>query len=137
MDSHMFISCLVKVRDRGRGLYASWRTRLGEEGDIPDTFHLYTIVPFSQVTVDDLMWALVAAAMNPLMSHLALHVFFHGCTDIKVRVPRLLQELEANGFSPDFHCHYDQESGNTEAMLIMSLFSEDEDTSVREYLTQN
>lgn len=125
MDAHTFGSHISEVRDRELSLRESWFTRFGDEGNQAGYFQLWTVVTLDNLTADDLMWALVAAALDPLVTHLILYVFPAVCRNPKNKIDALIAELTGQGFSPfDFDWHLQESDGDQ--ILIFSVFSEEE-----------
>lgn len=113
------------VRDRGLSLKDSWITRFGYEEVRPDWFELWTVVPLEDLTADDLMWALIAAALDPEVAHLVLFVFPGSCSDPVYKIETLLEELSCYGFSP-YDIDWALEESDGDHVLFLSVFSETE-----------
>lgn len=125
MDAHTFGSHISEIRDGELSLQDSWFTRHGHDGAQPDFFHLWTLVPFEKLTVDDLIWALVAAALNPIVSHLVLYVFPASSSDPKGKIDELVAQLTQQHFCPfDFDWRFNEADGDQ--ILVFSVFSEKE-----------
>lgn len=125
MDLHTFASHISEVRDRGLSLKDSWFARFGYAGAYPDWFELWTIVPLERLTADDLIWALIAAALDPEVAHLVLIVFPGSCPDPVYKIETLIEELSGYGFSP-YNLDWMLEESNGDHALFLSVFSETE-----------
>lgn len=136
MDVHSFASYYSSIRDHGLTLKQSWCTRFGDEGNCPEHFELWTLVPLEHLTADDILWALVAAALDRTASHLVLYVFTGSCTDPEAKVCELEQELRSQGFLPyGLDWQFDDETG--EKALLFSVFSEDEAYRIQDLYFRN
>ncbi len=122
---HTLASHIAHVRDRKMSLCESWFTRFRDSEDTPDWFELWTIVPLTELTADDIIWALIAAAMDPEAAHLILAVFPGNCANPVHKIEELVNELTIYGFCPyDLDWSFEESAG--EFLLRFSVFSEKE-----------
>jgi len=111
----------------------SWNQRYGsddEDGYCEEQFfELWTLKPLRELTLEDVLWCLVAAASNPFATHLRLYVFIgtqNAYRSARKRYLALMQELEKQfGFSPS-EDGSDFLSSDGDFSILISLFTEDE-----------
>ncbi len=125
MDVQSFPTYFARLRDRNRSVIESWVTRMGLYEEDTVSLEVSSIVPLEELTVDDVLYALVAAAVFTEISHLTLYVFPSTCPDPDSVITRLEKELRRLHFLPyAFDWKFDDETGDK--ALVMSVFSEDE-----------
>lgn len=140
MSAERFTSFLPHLRDRGMPLLDSWCIRYYAEDNAEpkqDLFELWSTKPLYELTAEDLLWCLVAAANNPFATHLHLYTFIG---DLKTHplpsntLQALIDSLEAEfGFNPSAVGH-DFEDADAEHGILVSLFSAQEYERVSEML---
>ncbi|MEK7201631.1 MAG: hypothetical protein AAB737_03285 [Patescibacteria group bacterium] len=136
MSIHTLASHISEVRDRGLSLKDSWFARFGDLGAQPDWFELWTVVPLEHLTTDDLIWALVAAALDPEAANLVLFVFPGTCINPVQKIEDLVGELAAYGFSP-YNLDWAFEESDGDHVLFLSVFSESEAYHVQDLFYPN
>jgi hypothetical protein len=123
-SAHAFGSHLAHLRNAPHRS-AEFEGELGAGIEaIPRVFTICMIIPLEELTVDDLVYWLVAAAMPSWTTHLELQFKGHQDEDeIEVRMVELLTELREHDFVPTHlrFCLYANRYG-----LRMSLFGNDE-----------
>ena len=125
MDVQSFSTYFTHLRDHNQPVLSSWIARLGMHEEHPEFLEISSIVPFEKLTTDDLLFALVAGAMVPEISHVSLNVFPCGCSSPEGKLEELVTGLERTGFMPyEFDWDFNNETGDK--ALLMSVFSEDE-----------
>lgn len=129
MHVQSFPAYFARVRDHNLPMTMSWQKRSEASEFVTDDDHefcLWSPVPVEALTEDDLIWMLVAAAMQPYTTH--LHVYIQNLTQDKSCVHHLMalmQKLEVLGYEPaDFDVILT--SSSMWNYLKVSLFSEDE-----------
>jgi len=141
MSGQKFTSFLPRIRDRGMELFTSWQMRYGT-GKQPeeDYFELWSITPLWELTSEDLLWALVAAAQDPFVTHLCLYVYIgtaSTCPDPDIVLDVLIRNfVDSYGFMP-LDVGEDFLDGEGEFRIILSLFSEDEGYFIQDILYRN
>lgn len=134
MSAQTFGLHLAERRDHGLRIEDSWAMRLGQHTDRIVPFRLWPLVPLEKLTVYDVEWALVAAAMHRFATHLELrfrHSLFDPPADPDM-VFDLLYELEMEGFST-MDIHGETEHDASEHYFRLSLFSSDEFKRIQKY----
>lgn len=141
MSGQPFATFLPRIRDRGMPFLSSWVTRYyGEDTEPEDNyFDLWSIKPLIELSVEDILWSLVAAAQDPFATHLQLYVFIGNkktCQFPNRVFKKLMKDLATQfGFSPmEWGTDFKDEDGDFS--VVISLFSEHE-CDVAEYSLQH
>ncbi|MGE5541215.1 MAG: hypothetical protein ACM3TU_02940 [Bacillota bacterium] len=138
MSEHLSFGLhLAETRDHGLTLNQSWFARHHGFGhtktQIP--FRIWLPVFYDNLTVDDVIWCLVAAAMEPTATHVVLHVrqpvFAKPSHDRLCEIAASLAELGFETIEPEGN--YDPENPNG-LVLTFSLFTRSETLWSQSYL---
>lgn len=128
MSAQTFGLHLAEARDHGRPLLLGWMARHGSEHPRTVPFVLWPTGKLDKLTVDDLLWCLIAAALDERSTHLELR--FRPPPSFlpppEEDMDALLRELEELGFdSMDREGDYVGDSSG-EIYLRFALFSTEE-----------
>lgn len=139
MSGQLFTSFLPRIRDRGLSLVDSWSVRYGtgEEEQADEYFDLWSIKLLQELTPEDLLWCLVAAASDPFATHLQLYVFI-GQGEANRTAEESFESLidsfrDEFGFFPsEYGTDFCGEDGDF--CVMVSLFSNDESERICTFL---
>lgn len=127
MDVQSFSEHLARIRDKHLPMLMSWARRTETTEFISNEDHIFEVCllsPVHTLTADDLMWALVAAAIQPYSTHVHIRIPDLSTEQSCVhRMIAVLKELQRFAFDP---FDYDVFEGARGIYLRVSLFTEDE-----------